>query len=184
MSERDLTEHELTHERLADGDFLKVWRDTVRLPDGSTGVREYIRHPGASVLVPLTDDGQVLMVRQFRYPLRRTFLELPAGKLDPGETPLQTAHRELEEETGHRAGRLTLLTHFHPSIGFADEVMHLYLARDLTPTRTATDDDEFLDLVRLPFDDAVRLALTGELTDMKTMLGLLLAREHLARPGA
>lgn len=181
----DLAETTLTSEAVYDGALLHVVRDTVRTPSGGTSVREWIRHPGAAAVVPLFDDGDTLLVRQFRYPPRREFLELPAGKLDAeGEDPEETARRELEEETGHRAGRLTSLGTLYPCIGYADERIHFYLAEGLTPTEMAPSDGEHVVPVRMPLADAVERARRGEIADMKTAAGLMLADAFLARRAA
>jgi ADP-ribose pyrophosphatase len=128
----DLTEHFVSGERVYEGGLLKVHRDVVRLPDGRQGTREYIRHPGAVAIVPLFDDGTVLLERQFRYPHRREFIEVPAGKLEPGEPPLATAKRELMEETGYAAEEWTRLGVIHTAIGYSDETIELFLARGLS----------------------------------------------------
>ena len=129
---KDLTEHFVAGQRVYDGGLLKVHRDTVRLPDGSEAYREYIRHPGAVAVVALFDDGQVLLERQFRYPSRREFIEVPAGKLEPGEPHLDTAKRELLEETGYVAVEWSRLGVLHTAIGYADEAIELFLAKRLS----------------------------------------------------
>lgn len=180
-SPSDLAETTLTSEPVYDGALLHVRRDTVRTPSGGTSVREWIAHPGASAVVALFDDGDTLLVRQYRYPPRREFLEVPAGKLDkPGEDPAETAQRELEEETGHRAGRLTFLATLYPCIGYADERIHVYLAEALTGTAAAPSEGEHVVPVRLPFARAVEMARRGEIVDMKTMSALVLADAQLA----
>ena len=131
-----MTEHlrETTVEsvQVYEGVFLRVRKDVARLPDGSDHPREWVMHPGAAAMAALGDDGRVLMVRQWRYPMRQAYLEIPAGKIDPGETSLQTARRELLEETGHAASEWALLTQIHPAIGFSNERIDIYLARGLT----------------------------------------------------
>ncbi|RMH53244.1 MAG: NUDIX hydrolase [Bacteroidetes bacterium] len=177
---RPLTETPLTSTRLLDGKLLQVYRDEVQVPDGSTSIREWIDHPGASAVVPLFDDGTTLLVRQFRYPARREFLEVPAGKLDaPGEDPVTVAMRELEEETGWKAQHLTSLASLYPCIGYSNEVIHFFLAEAMDRGRQDLGDGEFLEPVRMPFRDAVARARRGELADMKTVTALLLAEAHL-----
>jgi ADP-ribose pyrophosphatase len=150
-----------------------VHRDVVRLPDGSQGAREYIRHPGAVAIVPLFDDGAVLLERQFRYPHAREFIELPAGKLEPGEPHLDTAKRELLEETGHVAAEWTRLGVIHTAIAYTDEAIELYLARKLTQAQRKLDDGEFLELLTVPFDETLQMIQEGRITDAKSVAGLL-----------
>jgi ADP-ribose pyrophosphatase len=168
----DFTETRLTSRLVCDGELLKVHADTVRLPDGGTANREYIHHPGAVVIIALLDDKTVVMERQFRYPLGRHFLELPAGKMEPGEEPLATARRELAEECGYRAGYWRHLGTAHPCIGYSDERFELYLARDLTTVGQALDDGEFLEVVPMAIDEVVRQARDGRITDVKVLVGL------------
>ncbi len=182
-----LEETTVRSEKLLSGKLLHVYRDEARLPDGRVAVREWIKHPGAAAVVPLFDDGTVLLVRQFRYPPRRVFLEIPAGKLDaPGEDPQAAAQRELEEETGYRAGRLDALGTLFPCIGYSDEAIHFFLGRDLVEGRRALAEGEHMESVRMPFAEAVAMAERGEMGDMKTAAALLMARALLggAAPGA
>jgi len=146
---KDLAETLLAGEEVFSGRLLKVYRDRVRLPDGSESVREYIRHPGAVMMVPMLDDRNVVLVRQYRYPLRRHFIEIPAGKIDQGETPLETAQRELREECGYVAARWQHLRTIHPCIGYSDERIELYLATELTHVGHVHDEGEFLQVVPL-----------------------------------
>lgn len=179
----DLTETPLRSEQLVDGKLLKVYRDEVRVPDGSTSVREWIDHPGAAAVVPLFADGTTVLVRQFRYPPRRTFLEVPAGKLDrAGEPPEEVAARELEEETGWVAERFTPLGALHPCIGYSNEVIHFYLARDLREGTQDLSEGEFVEVVTMGFEEAVAQARQGTMHDMKSAMALLLAAAHLHTP--
>ena len=173
MAHKDLTEHFVAGEEVYAGRLLRVQRHVVRLPDGSEGVREYIRHPGAVVILALLEDGCVLLERQFRYPHRREFLELPAGKLDPGEQHLETAKRELLEETGYVAAEWRRLGLLHPCIGYSDEGIELWLARKLELRRRKLDHGEFLETLQLPLDEAVQMVRDGRITDAKTVAGLL-----------
>ena len=168
----DFTETQLTTKLVYDGELLKVRADTVRLPDGKTARREYIRHPGAVIIIPLLDDKTVVMERQFRYALGRHFVELPAGKIEPGEDALATAQRELVEECGYQAGYWRHLATLHPCIGYSDERFEFYLARELIKVERALDDGEFLDVVPMAIDEVLRQVRDGRITDVKVVAGL------------
>lgn len=157
------------------GNLLHVYRDEVILPDGRNGSREYIVHPGAVVAIPWLPDRRLILERQYRYPLRREFLELPAGKLDPCEDPLAAVQRELLEETGYSAARWSSLGNIHPCIGYANEEMTLYMAWDLTLTHPNWDEDELIEVVEMPLDTALEGIRTGLITDAKTIIGLFWA---------
>ena len=173
---KDLTEHTLSSEQVFDGKLLKVYRDTVRLPDGSQGLREHVIHPGAVAVVPLFDDGSVLLERQFRYPHRRVFIEIPAGKLEPNEPHLETAKRELLEETGYRAEEWRRIVTIHMTIAYTNEAIDLFLARKLTKAGSAQlDAGEFVETLVVPYDRALQMIRDGEITDAKTVTALLLA---------
>lgn len=154
-----------------DGDFLKVQRDTVRLPNNQPATREYIKHPGAVVILPMLDDGSILMERQFRYPLKRVFIEFPAGKIDPGETPLACAQRELLEETGYTATDWQFVCTIHNAIAYADEHLDLYLARGLVAGERKLDEEEFLDTFLASPSDLLTWVREGKITDVKTVIG-------------
>jgi len=157
------------------GKLLTLKEDKVALPDGSTGTREYVLHQGAAMVIPLFKDGSVLLERQFRYPLRAHFLELPAGKIDPGEDPSATARRELLEETGYSAVHWRHLTTLYPCVGYSNERIELFLARDLKHEGHPGEDGEFLECVQFTLDEALELIVAGEINDSKTVLGLLWA---------
>jgi ADP-ribose pyrophosphatase len=159
--------------------LLKVYRDRVRLPDGTESGREYIRHPGAVAIVPLFDDGTILLERQFRYPHRREFIEIPAGKVDPGEPHLATAKRELLEETGYTAARWERIGVIHTAIAYTDEAIELFVARGLTHEMQQLDHGEFLETFTLPFAEAIRMIGEGAITDAKTVSALLLVEKRL-----
>jgi len=170
----DLTEQFVSGELVYDGALLKVRCDRVRLPDGGEATREYIRHPGAVAIVPLFEDGTVLLERQFRYPHRRTFIEVPAGKLDPGEPPLDTAKRELLEETGYAAAEWTRLGTMHTAIAYTDEAIGLFLARKLSlQGKPSLDAGEFVETMVVAFDEAIAMVRDGRITDSKSVCSLL-----------
>ncbi|MGA8048727.1 MAG: NUDIX hydrolase [Burkholderiales bacterium] len=179
MSKKDLTEHFLSGEEVFSGKLLRVRRDVVRLPDGAEAVREYIRHPGAVLVVALLEHGRVVLERQFRYPHGRDFIELPAGKLEPGEPHLETAKRELLEETGYVAAEWRRLGVIHTSIGYTDESIEMFLARGLTKREAKLDDEEFLEVFDVPFEEAVAMVRDGRITDAKSVAGLLWVKSFL-----
>lgn len=180
----DLTETLKRRERIFDGVMLTLNRDTVALPDGEEKVREWVEHPGAAAVVPLFENGDTLLLRQFRYPPQREFLEVPAGKLDvEGESPAETARRELGEEAGYTARRLTPLGETYPCIGYSDEVIHLFLGEEVEEAPDERKDDELLEPIRLPFVEAVRRARAGEILDAKSVVALLRADAFLAGRG-
>lgn len=169
----DFSEKELTTRLVYDGRLLKVREDAVQQPDGRTARREWVQHPGAVVMIPLLDERMVLLERQYRYPLRRHFYELPAGKIEPGEDPLATAKRELVEECGYEASDWRHLTTLHPCIGYSDERIELYLARGLVHVGHERDADEFLEIVPLALSEALEWVESGRISDVKTIIGLL-----------
>lgn len=176
---KDLTEKQESSERVFDGTLLKVYRDSVRLPDGSAGTREYIKHPGAVAIVPLFEDGRVLLERQYRYPHHREFIEVPAGKLDPGEPHLDTARRELLEETGYVAQEWTRIGVIHTAIAYTDEAIEIFLARQLEKREPKLDAGEFLEIFTLPFPEALEMIRDGRISDAKTVSALLLVEKTL-----
>ena len=154
-----------------DGGFLKVSRDRVSLPNGATTFREYIKHPGAVVVLAILDDGSVLLERQFRYPLGRVFIELPAGKIDPGESTLACAKRELQEETGYTASDWQFVTTIHNAIAYSDEHLDLFIARGLTAGPAKLDDGEFLETFSASLPDMLDMVRSGQISDVKTIIG-------------
>ncbi len=169
----DFTETTISSKTVYRGNLLHVLEDEVRLPDGKTARREWIQHPGAVIMIPMLDERTVLLERQYRYPLQRHFYELPAGKIEPGEEPLATAKRELIEECGYTAGSWQHLTTLHPCIGYADERIELFLARELTHVGHAHDEGEFLEVVPLALSEALEWVASGRITDVKAIIGLL-----------
>jgi ADP-ribose pyrophosphatase len=169
-----LTETRIDSEPVFDGKLLHVRRDRVRLPDGGEATREYVVHPGAVMIVPRVADGRYLMVRQFRYPLARVFLEFPAGKIDPGESPLATAQRELAEEAGCTALHWHRLGVIHPVISYSTEFIEMWQADALTHVGNKLDEGEFLEIVERSHDELLAAFDRGEITDSKTIAGLFL----------
>jgi len=155
------------------GGFLRLRRDVVRLPDGKQTVREYILHPGAVVIAAQFDDGRIVLERQHRYPHRRDFIELPAGKLEPGEPHLATARRELEEETGYVARQWRRLGVIHNAIGYSDEAIEMFHATGLELRAPKLDDGEFIEVLTVPFAEALAMVRDGRITDAKTISALL-----------
>jgi len=168
-----LREETIDSECVFDGRLLHVRRDRIRLPSGDAAVREYIVHPGAVMVVPMLDDGRLIIERQYRYPLGRVMLEFPAGKLDAGEATLQCAIRELAEETGYRAAEWAHAGVLHNAIGYSNEGIEIWFARGLTPGDRVLDHGEFLDVATATPEELMALAQRGELTDAKTLIGLL-----------
>jgi ADP-ribose pyrophosphatase len=154
------------------GKVVTLNLEPVTLPNGVTVELEIIRHPGAAAVVPVKEDGTVVLIRQYRHAAAGFIYEIPAGKLQPGEDPLECAARELEEEVGYRADRLDLLTSIYTAPGFADEVIHIYRASGLTPGRQHLDHDEVLDVVETPLEQAMGMIVDGAIRDGKTIVGL------------
>lgn len=167
----NLTERTVSSQTLFEGKIVRLTLDQVQLPDGKPARREVVYHPGGVGVLALDEDNNVTLVRQYRYPIRKVLLEVPAGKLDHGaeEDRLLGAQRELSEETGLEAGEWTYLGYTLASPGFCDEALHMYLARKLTRKESHLDEDEFLDVVTMPFDELVRQVMDGTVTDAKTV---------------
>lgn len=164
----DFTERTLSSKTIYEGKIIDVRLDEVELPDGKKSQRELVYHPGAVAVIALTEEGRILMVRQFRKPLERSIVEIPAGKLEKGEDPETCARRELEEETGFRCEELEHVTSFYTSPGFSDEIIHLYFANKLTKGTQQTDDDEFVELMEVTLEEAMELVQKQEIFDAKT----------------
>ncbi|AET66733.1 ADP-ribose pyrophosphatase [Desulfosporosinus orientis DSM 765] len=174
MAEHNRREERINSEVVFEGRMLRLEKDMVLLPNGHTSFREVVRHPGAVGIIAV-QERELLLVRQYRYAVEQETLEIPAGKLDPRESPFDCAIRELREETGFR-GRMEHISTFFTTPGFTDEVMHLFLARDLVWDPLTPDEDEFIGVVRLPWDEAVFRVQQNKFNDAKTILGILLAQ--------
>ncbi|MDO4536656.1 MAG: NUDIX hydrolase [Coriobacteriales bacterium] len=174
MRDRDLVERPLTEDVAWTGRIFNVNRLRVELPDGREALRDVVRHPGAVAIVALTDDGDICLVRQYRTSLGRVTVEVPAGKLDPGEDPLACAHRELLEETGMEAERMAFLTTIATSVGFTDELIHIYMATGLHFSESHPDADEFINVDLVPLSELIDAVLDGRIEDCKTVTGALI----------
>ena len=172
FSDADLIETRIDGETVYPGSFFRIEKDRVKLPDGGTAFREFMRHPGAAAVIPLFEDGTVLVERQFRYPVDRVFIELPAGKIDRGEHSLETARRELAEETGYAADEWYFVTTIHNAIGYSDEHIDLYLAKKLHKGKAHLDAEEFIQSLRMPVGELVDWVRQGRITDVKTIVGI------------
>ena len=178
----NLIEKMTASELIYDGVVVHLYRDTVQLPDGSSGIREFVKHIGAVCVVPITDEGEVLLERQYRYAVGEILVEIPAGKLDfPGENWEDAARRELREETGAEARELIDLGDYYGSPAIMGERIRMFLARGLTFTDQHLDEDEFLEVFRLPLDEAVRQIMNGEIPDGKTQTAILRAAMMLKK---
>lgn len=178
--DKNLVEKKLSSESVFNGVLLHVHRDEVELPNGHKSVREWIQHPGASAIIPLLPDNQIILVKQYRYPVGQVVLEVPAGKLDKvGEDPIECAKRELSEETGYTAGKFWKLTTIATTVGFTNEYIHLYAATDLTPGKIHTDPDEFINVVKVPLTAALQMVESGKIFDAKSVVSILLLAKQV-----
>ncbi|CAN5482992.1 NUDIX hydrolase [soil metagenome] len=168
-----LVEHTTGSVELLKGNFLHAFRDTVTLPDGSSATREYVIHPGAVMVIPLLDDGRVLLERQYRYPVRQVMIEFPAGKIDPGEDHLVCARRELLEETGYTAGEWAHAGVLHPVISYSTEIIDIWFARGLVAGERQLDQGEFLDVFTATPEELLAWCRDGQVTDAKTLTAAL-----------
>lgn len=171
-----LEEKKLSSREVFDGVLIHLYKDEVELPDGNKAVREVIRHPGAVCVLPVDENGEITLVRQFRYPFGKVTLEAPAGKLEKGEDILEAAKRELKEETGITAETLTYIGELYTTPAMIDEIIHLYVARGLSSGEQSLDEDEFINTEKMKLNEAVSLVLDGEIKDAKTQVIVLKAQ--------
>ncbi|MDH7602106.1 MAG: NUDIX hydrolase [Armatimonadota bacterium] len=176
----ELREETIESKEVFSGRLVKLRVDRVRLPNGRESTREVVVHRGAVAAVPLIDSDRVVMVRQFRQAAGETLLEIPAGTLDPGEDPAECVIRELEEEIGRRPNRVTLMFRSYLAPGYSSEMLHTFLAEDLVPIESSSDEDEFIEIVEVRLDEAVDKILSGEIKDAKSICGILMAQRFLA----
>ena len=175
-----LVESTITSKLVYEGHFLRVKHDVVALPNGKTAIREHIIHPGAVVIIPILDNGDVLLERQYRYPLGQVFIEFPAGKLDAGEAPLACGKRELLEETGYTAAEWAYAGQMHIAIAYTNEVIHIYFAKGLVKGEHKLDEEEFLDVFAAQPDQVVKWSRDGSITDSKTLTCVLWLQNYLS----
>ena len=171
----ELFEKQLASKQIFDGKVVKLFVDDIELPNGKGAFREVVRHPGAVCVIPVTDEGEVIMVKQFRYPFSSVLLEIPAGKLEIGEDPLDAVKRELEEESGVVAENVEFIGMTYTTVAFTDEKIYTYMATGLSYTESHPDEDEFLEVVKIPLDTLVEMVMTGEIKDSKTQVAILKA---------
>lgn len=172
---KQLIEKKLSSKEVFNGKLLHVFFDKASLPNGEEGTREWIKHPGACAIVPVFENGDIMLIKQYRYPMGQIFWEVPAGKIDKGETQDTTAYRELEEEAGLKAKKLKYIGHFYPGIGYSDELIHIYLALGLERSEQNMDEDEFVLKERVSFKEAMNMVYSGEINDGKTIICLVRA---------
>lgn len=176
----NLKESKISSRKIFSGKLINLFFDKVKLPNGKTSTREWIDHPGAVCIIPILPNGNICFIRQFRYGPGKEFIEIPAGKLDQGEDPLECAHRELREETGYKSNKITFLTNIYPAIGFSNEKMWMYLAEELQLSNKKLDEDEFLEVSPLSIEQAMDFIYQGEITDVKTIIGIFWLEKFLS----
>jgi len=163
------------------GDLLNLQKDSVELSNGAISTREWIKHPGAACCIPILPNSKIGLIKQFRYAVGKEMIEIPAGKLDKNEKPIECAIRELEEEIGYKAQKVTLLTEIHPAVGFCNEKISIYLAEELIKTKINLDSDEFVELIPTKLNEALELIENGIITDAKTIIALLWYEKYLSK---
>ena len=177
----ELVEKKIKSSIMFEGSILKLYFDEVLLPNGKTATREKVTHPGAVAVVPVNQNNEVILVRQYRYPIEKILIEIPAGKLDKGEPPIICAERELHEEAGAKNGRLTHLVTIYTSPGFSDEKMEIYLATDFIEEANKPDYDEFLAVEKISLEKCIEMIENGTINDAKTIIGIMCARDWLKK---
>ena len=176
---KKLFEKKISSKKIFGGKIIELFVDEVKLPNNKVVTREKVSHPGAVGIVPVSKEGKIILVKQFRYPLSRVLLEIPAGKLGKNENSMDCARRELKEEIGAAGGKLIHLTTFYTSPGFCDEILYLYLAIDFERKENNLEEDEFLAVIELKMKDALAYIKNGKIKDAKTIIGILLCRDYL-----
>lgn len=174
-----MEEKTLKSQKIYEGKILTLRLDTVELPDKKYSKREIVEHSGAAAVVPITKDGNVILVRQYRKPVESILLEIPAGRLEQDENPLTCAKRELAEETGYSANCYEEILSYYTSPGFSDEIIHIFLAHDLESGKARPDEDEYLEVLEVPFEELVERIMRGEIKDSKTIIGVLSAMNKI-----
>ena len=169
----DLFEEKISSKLIHNGDFLVLNKDTVLLPNGKTSTREFVTHPGATCIVAVDEDDNILMVKQYRYPISKIMYEVPAGKLDFGEDPINCAKRELEEETGYKANNFDLIGSLYPAPAYSNEIIYIYLATELIKTNLNLAEDEFLVCEKIKINKVLEMIMSGQITDAKTQIAVL-----------
>ena len=175
----ELFEKKLTSKQVFDGVVVKLFVDEVELPDGKKSVREVVRHPGAVCVIPIDENGDVIMIKQFRYPFEEVLYEIPAGKLEIGEDPYEAAKRELEEETGVNASKIEYIGTMYTTVAILDEKIHMYLATGITYKTAHPDEGEFLEVEKIPLSTLVNMVMDGKIPDSKTQIAILKAEKLL-----
>lgn len=175
----ELYEKKLSSKQIFDGVVIKLFVDEVELPDGSKSIREIVRHPGAVCVIPVDENENVIMIKQFRYPFNEVLYEIPAGKLEPNEDPYEAALRELEEETGAVASKVEYIGTMYTTVAILDEKIHMYLARDISFKDAHPDEGEFVEVEKIPLSTLVDMAMNGQIPDAKTQIAILKADKIL-----
>lgn len=177
MKRLSFEEKNISSRLIYEGKIVSLKVDDVRLPDGNNGFREYVKHPGAAAVLAITDEKNVVLVRQYRYPVQQELVEIPAGKLESGEDPLECAQRELEEETGYQAKNFELLAKYYPNVGYSTEILYLYLATDLQKTYSQPEQEEFLEVVEYDRDKIKKILNKQTFIDSKTLIAFLFLQQ-------